>query len=146
MWQSAEAQTPSDEFTLKSDPQAEQELQNGTALTRSSSFAEAIPHLLAARGRVGNEYAADFNLALCYVATGQPDQAIPILTALRDGGHDNADVNSLLAQAYVGDGQNERAPTPCKRLRRSRPKTRSFICLWPTRAWKSESMVRGCKL
>jgi tetratricopeptide (TPR) repeat protein len=109
MWQSAEAQTPSDEFTLKSDPQAEQELQNGTALTRSSSFAEAIPHLLAARGRVGNEYAADFNLALCYVATGQPDQAIPILTALRDGGHDNADVNNLLAQAYVGDGQNERA-------------------------------------
>src|SRR5258708_2293172 len=62
-----------------------------------------------AQGRVANEYAADFNLALCYVATGQPGQAIPILTALRDGGHDDVDVNNLLAQAYVGDEQNEKA-------------------------------------
>jgi tetratricopeptide (TPR) repeat protein len=43
------------------------------------------------------------------VATGQPKQAIPILTGLRSGGHDNVDVNNLLAQAYVGDGQNQQA-------------------------------------
>jgi tetratricopeptide (TPR) repeat protein len=91
------------------DSHAEEELQKGTALTRTGSFAEAIPHLLAARGRVANDYAASFNLSLCFVATGQAAQAIPILTALRVAGHDNADVNNLLAQAYVGDGQNQKA-------------------------------------
>ena len=107
--QKSEAQAAVDKPTLRSDHQAEEELQKGSVLTRTGLFAEAIPHLLAARGRVRNEYAADFNLALCYVATVHSNQAIPILTALRDGGHDNADVNNLLAQAYVGDGQNDKA-------------------------------------
>lgn len=92
-----------------SDANAEQELQEGTDLTRHGAFKEAIPHLLAAHGRARNEYAGSFNLALCYVATGQPQQAIPILNELRGNNHDNADVNNLLAQAYVGDGQDEKA-------------------------------------
>ena len=89
--------------------QPEQEVQRGTALTSEGHFAEAIPHLLAARGRVANEYAASFNLALCYVAIGKPQQAISLLTELQSVGHDNADVNNLLAQAYVGDGQDQEA-------------------------------------
>ena len=85
------------------DTQAEAELQQGTALTRSGKFAEAIPHLVASRGRVANNYAASFNLALCYVATGQSQRAIPVLTDLRASGHENAEVNNLIAQAYIGD-------------------------------------------
>ena len=88
---------------------SEQELEIGTALTREGHFVDAIPHLLAAHGRVANEYAAGFNLALCYVATNQPELAISILTELRDSGHDNAEVNNLLAQAYIGDSQNQKA-------------------------------------
>ncbi len=107
--QTSKVQAASDRSLSRSDSQAEVELQEGTALTRAGSFAEAIPHLLAARGRTSNDYAASFNLSLCYVATGQPAQAIPILTALRAAGHDNADVNNLLAQAYVGDAQNQKA-------------------------------------
>ena len=91
------------------DQRAETELQTGTVLTSHGQFTEAIPHLLAARGRVVNEYAADFNLALCYVATEQPKKAIPLLIGLRNGGQDNAAVENLLAQAYVGDSQNQRA-------------------------------------
>lgn len=91
------------------DQQAETELRTGTALTSHGQFTEAIPHLLAARGRVVNEYAASFNLALCYVATQQPRKAIPLLMDLRNGGHDNAAVENLLAQAYVGDSQNQKA-------------------------------------
>lgn len=94
---------------LRPDPQAEAELQKGTALTRAGLFAEAIPHLRAALGRVSNEYAAGFNLSLSLVATGQPKLAIPILTALGAAGHDNVDVNNLLAQAYVGDGEDRKA-------------------------------------
>jgi tetratricopeptide (TPR) repeat protein len=146
MWQSAEAQSPSDEFTHKSDPQAEQELQNGTALTRSSSFAEAIPHLLAAQGRVANEYAADFNLALCYVATGQPEQAIPILTALRDGGHDNADVNNLLAQAYVGDGQNERALDTLQRAAAFAPENEKLYLFVADACMEKREYVTGLQV
>ena len=95
--------------------QPEQEVQRGTALTSEGHFAEAIPHLLAARGRVANEYAASFNLALCYVATGQPQPAIPILNELRAGNHENADVNNLLAQAYVAAGQDDNAFEPLQR-------------------------------
>jgi Flp pilus assembly protein TadD len=58
---------------------------------------------------VANEYAASFNLALCYVGSGQFAKAVPVLTDLQRAGHENADVNNLLAQAYVGDGQSENA-------------------------------------
>ena len=108
------SQTPNSPLSGESsdrrlDSQAEAELQKGTLLTRAGRFAEAIPHLRAAQGRVSNEYAASFNLSLSLIATGQPKLAIRILTDLRDAGHDNVDVDNLLAQAYVGDGQNQNA-------------------------------------
>ena len=94
---------------LASQKEAESELQAGTALTRKGSFREAIPHLLAARGRVANEYAASFNLALCYVATGQSGAAIDVLNDLLRSGHDSVDVENLLAQAYIGNAQPQQA-------------------------------------
>jgi len=97
------------EAVSQDDPGAEKELQTGTALTRKGKFGEAIPHLLTARGRVENEYAASFNLALCYVGTRQYGSAISVLDGLRKDGHGNADVENLLAQAYVGDGQSKLA-------------------------------------
>lgn len=90
------------------DPEAERELQKGTALTRAGRFTEAIPHLMAARGRVSNEYAAAFNLALCYVATADHKRAVDVLKDLRSV-RDNADVENLLAQTYVGSGQDREA-------------------------------------
>lgn len=56
----------------------EAELQAGIKLTSNGDFAAAIPHLLEARGHVSDEYAANFDLALCYVATGQFNSAIPL--------------------------------------------------------------------
>lgn len=97
------------EPTEKAQPDAEAELRNGTALTRRGLFVEAIPHLLAARGRVTNAYAAEFNLALCYVGTGQFVQAVQILSSLRDNGHESADVYNLLAQAQIGNAQPREA-------------------------------------
>jgi predicted Zn-dependent protease len=87
------------------NPQAESELRTGTELTRGGHFAEAIAHLLEAKGRVSNEYAAEFNLALCYVGTGQFQKAISILIGLRGQGRENASVESLFTQAYAGNGQ-----------------------------------------
>jgi predicted Zn-dependent protease len=97
------------ESELPSQPDAEAQLQTGTILTRKGLFREAIPHLLAARGRVANEYAANFNLALCYAGSGQPTQAIEVLHGLRSSGHDGVDVENLLAQSYIGNAQPQQA-------------------------------------
>ena len=95
--------------TSNGEQQDEEELRKGTALTRAGSFLEAIPHLLAARGRVSNEYALNFNLALCYVGTRKFKQTIEVLDSLRRGGHENVDVENLLAQAYIGNSQPQEA-------------------------------------
>ncbi|HEV2314221.1 MAG TPA: tetratricopeptide repeat protein [Candidatus Acidoferrales bacterium] len=88
---------------------AERDLQTGIALTQQGHFSEAIPHFLAAQGHVSDEYAVNFNLALCYVGTEQFGRAIHVFSTLKANGHDTAAVNSLLAQAYVGTGQDKEA-------------------------------------
>ncbi|MFI5127815.1 MAG: tetratricopeptide repeat protein, partial [Candidatus Acidiferrales bacterium] len=88
---------------------AERELQAGIALTQQGHFSEAIPHFLAAQGHVSDEYAANFNLALCYVGTSQFARAVQVLTTLKAGGHDTAAVNNLLAQAYIGTEHDKEA-------------------------------------
>jgi tetratricopeptide (TPR) repeat protein len=90
-----------------SNPEAE--LQTGITLTRQGHFREAIPHFLAAQGRVSEEYAENFNLALCYVATVQPKLAIELLKSLSAKGQSPATVDNLLAQAYIADDQPEKA-------------------------------------
>jgi len=91
------------------DRGANTELQTGVDLARQGRFSDAIPHLRAAQGRVSNEFAADFNLALCYVATGQNQAAIPLLRSVLSAGHTTAGVYNLLAQALVGVSQPEKA-------------------------------------
>jgi tetratricopeptide (TPR) repeat protein len=92
-----------------STPEGERELQTAIGLTRRGLFADAIPHLLAARGHVRNEFAAEFNLALCYVGAAQFPAAIPVLKQLLAQGHASAEAYNLLAQAYVGDDESKPA-------------------------------------
>ena len=88
--------------------QAESDLQAAIAFTRRGEFQRAIPLFLAARGRVAEQFALEFNLALCYVGTRQFPQGIRILSQL-GGGQRSGDVKNLLAQALVGDRQQEAA-------------------------------------
>jgi Flp pilus assembly protein TadD len=108
------------------DSQAEQELQKGTALTRDGHFTEAIPHLKLARGRVANEYAVSFNLALCYVATGIYKNAISVLKDLQAAGHDTIEVQNLLAQAYIGSGQLNEAWSAFERAAAKSPQNETL--------------------
>jgi tetratricopeptide (TPR) repeat protein len=85
--------------------QAETDLELGIGLTQRGSFAEAIPPFLAAKGHVSDEYALEFNLALCYIGIGEFEEAIATLAALHAGPHEGAGVENLLAQAYAGNGQ-----------------------------------------
>jgi tetratricopeptide (TPR) repeat protein len=91
------------------DQRAEEELQKGTALTRKGDFTAAIPHLLASRGKVSNPYAASFNLAICYLGIHEFTRAIHVLNDLQHAGHEGADVENLLAQAYIGNGDRSDA-------------------------------------
>ncbi len=100
---------------------AETNLQVGTDLTRQGKFSEAIPHLLAARGHVADEYAASFNLALCYVASGEPKLALAILEPLQRKDASKAAVWNLSAQAYVADGQGDKAITALQRAAQITP-------------------------
>ena len=111
------------------NPQAESELRTGTELTRGGHFAEAIAHLLEAKGRVSNEYAAEFNLALCYVGTGQSQKAISILIGLRGQGREGASVENLLAQAYAGSGQAGQAFEALKRATAFTPRDEKLYLL-----------------
>jgi tetratricopeptide (TPR) repeat protein len=101
--------SPANQAPQDTGSQAENDLQTGTTLTSAGRFAEAIPHFLAARGHVSDEYAAEFNLALCYVGTGEFPKAIPILIQLRSGNHEGASVENLLSQAYAGNDQGNEA-------------------------------------
>jgi len=104
------------------DPAAEMALQKGIVLTGQGRFEEAIAPLLQARGKVAEEYASEFNLALCYLGTGRYGQAISILSALRAGSHDTAAVNNLLAQSYIGSREQERALEALQRAAAQTPK------------------------
>ncbi len=104
------------------DSPAETELQKGISLTQAGKFTEAIPHFLGARGKVANDYALNFNLALCYFATGQNPLAIDILNELRKSGNDTADVENLLAQSLLGNRQPEEAFAAVERAASMAPK------------------------
>jgi tetratricopeptide (TPR) repeat protein len=108
--------------TTDADARSQNELQLGITLTRGGSFAEAIPHFLAAKGRVSDEYALDFNLALCYVGTGEFEKAIPVLTGLQSGSNDSAGVENLLAQAHAGNGEGDMAFEALRRAAAFTPK------------------------
>ena len=110
----AQAQRPStqsaqnDQIT-DTDPAAEQELQQAIDLTSAGKFREAIPHFRAVQGRVREGFAVDFNLALCYYGTGQPQDAIRVLRSIHPQGAQALRVYNLLAQAYVANRQPEDA-------------------------------------
>lgn len=100
---------------------AQAELKEAIALTRSGHFSEAIPRLVALQGRVTDEFAVKFNLALCYIATGEPDKSIPILQALPEDPRRGSGVDNLLAQAYIATGRAEEAFIALKRAARITP-------------------------
>ncbi|HKV23627.1 MAG TPA: tetratricopeptide repeat protein [Candidatus Acidoferrum sp.] len=122
------------------------ELQTGIALTREGHFADAIPHLLAARGSLEDPFAADFNLALCYVATGQNQAAIPILQSLTKGRHATASVYNLLTQALLGASRLEDAAAAFDRAAALDGKNEKLYLLVADSSMDHESYDFGLKV
>jgi tetratricopeptide (TPR) repeat protein len=124
---------------------AENELQAGIALTHNGHFAEAIPHLQAARGRVAEEYAAEFNLALCYVGIGEFQKAIPILAGLRTG-HESASVENLLSQAYAGNNEPKEAFEAFQKAAGLTPKDEKLYLLVAAAFLEKQEYSQGLKV
>jgi len=101
---------------------AEAELQKGIGLTRDGKFQEAIPHFLAARGKVADDFALSFNLALCYFGVGRHPQAIELLNELRSRGRVTADVENLLALSLLARAKPDEAYAAFERAARLAPK------------------------
>lgn len=132
--------------TQETTPQPEAQLQTGITLTRSGHFSEAIPHFLAARGRVSDEFAAEFNLALCYVGVGEFPKAISILTGLRNGTHENASVENLLSQAYEGNDQPKEAFDAFQKAVAFKPKDEKGYLLVAAAFSKKQDYVRNLRV
>ena len=126
--------------------QAEEELRKGTALTRHGDFREAIPHLQAACGRVTNQYAATFNLALCYIGTGEYKQAIHLLADLNREDRERADVQNLLAQAYIGDGKAKEALASLEKAAVATPQSERLYLLVADACMEHQEFSLGLKV
>lgn len=125
--------------------QARDELQRGTALTRQGKFKDAIPHLLAARVTVSNDYALEFNLSLCYVGIGEYKKAIETLDGLRRV-HENADVENLLAQAYIGKGQSSEALAAVEQAARIAPRNEKLFTFVADACTDNQDFELGLKI
>lgn len=123
------AQAPNGNRPAQTDADPESELRVGIDLSRAGKLEQAIPHLKAAAGHVRDEYAAEFNLALCYVGTGQFDSAIGVLDGLRASGHNTAAMNNLFAQAYVGEKKPRAALDALRAAAAQTPKDEKLYAL-----------------
>jgi tetratricopeptide (TPR) repeat protein len=97
------------------------EARQAAELTRQGKFQDAIPLFVAALRDAPDDFAIKFNLALCYVALGEFDMAIPLLDSFR-GSQRNANVENLLAQSYLGTGQSGKAFTSVQRAAKASPR------------------------
>ena len=122
LFASAQAQTSPFTAPASNAPSSAAQLQKGIDLTRQGRFKEAIPFLQSVRDHAPGDYAAGFNLALCYLGDGDFKGAIAGLNELRKEGHNTAAVNNLLSQAYIGDGQTEAAFKALKAAAQQTPK------------------------
>jgi tetratricopeptide (TPR) repeat protein len=87
---------------------AERELREGIELTRQGQFQQAIPHLKLAEGVAAETFAVEFDLGLCYLGVRQFGQAIQTLNSISASKQQMADVKNLLAQAYIGDHNQDK--------------------------------------
>ena len=108
--------------------EAEVELQRAIQLTRKGQFQEAISHFLAVQGEVRDPYAANFNLAICYIGTRQFKLATERLLPLR-ASRDSAEVENLLAQSLIGEGRTVDALDAVQRFAKLAPKNEKLYLL-----------------
>ena len=86
-----------------------QQFSIGLGLARHELYSQAVPYFQAVAAKYPESYDAAFNLAVCYVETKQFSAAIETLKAAVAAGHQTAELDNLLAEAYEGNQQTQEA-------------------------------------
>lgn len=81
----------------------------GLVLAQHNHFEQATPLFEAVQTKFPASYDTGFNLAVCYVETKQYAKAIAALSGLKANGHNTAELDNLLAEAYQGADQVQSA-------------------------------------
>ncbi len=81
----------------------------GSILANQQEFDAAIRFFEAARAGYPQPYDLLYNLGLCYEEIHKAEQAIRVLSELRDSGHKTAELDNLLAEAYEANKQTQQA-------------------------------------
>jgi len=83
------------------DPQTQFAL--GTALAETGHSEQAIPYFVKLRRSYPASYDAGYDLAICYLNAKQYPETIAVVQQLINGGHETAELDNLLAEAYEGN-------------------------------------------
>jgi Flp pilus assembly protein TadD len=95
------------------------------ALARHELFQQAIPFFKFLTSTFPDSYNAAFNLAICYVQTKQFAPAIEVLKKLVEQGKSAAELENLLAEAYLGNNEIQAAIDALREATRLDPEDES---------------------
>jgi tetratricopeptide (TPR) repeat protein len=87
----------------------------GITLAQSDLMVRAIPYLEAVQRTYPASYDIGYDLALCYLAAKQYSQAITTVHGLIDSGHETAELDNVLAEAYVDNKETQSAVDALRR-------------------------------
>jgi tetratricopeptide (TPR) repeat protein len=93
----------------------------GLALARHDLSREAVPYFQAIAEAHPESYDAAFNLALCAMQSGEFTLAIDTLQEAVRNGHETAELDNLLAEAYAGNKQIQPAIDALRKATRLAP-------------------------
>ncbi len=81
----------------------------GVKLAGAGFDEAAVPFLNAARGDQANSLNATYDLAVCYLNLKRYSDAASVLAEMTTHGHETSDLDNLLAEAYEGDHETQKA-------------------------------------
>ena len=87
----------------------------GVTLAQADQNARAIPYLEAVQHAYPSSYDIGYNLTLCYIAAKQFPQAISTAHDLIAAGHETAELDNVLAEAYVDNKEPQPAVEALRR-------------------------------
>lgn len=101
------------------------QFQLALALATHEHYAQAIPYFESVQRQYPDSYDASFNLSVCYVQTKTFSKAMDLLTGLKSHGHNTAELNNLLGEAYEGANQLQPAIDALREATRLAPEDES---------------------
>ena len=114
------------------EPRSQFEL--GLALEQLGSSARSLPYLEAVHRRYPDAYDIGFDLMLGYLAAGTYQTAIEVGRDLIARGHETAELNNILAEAYAGNTRFSLPSMLSEGPSRSIPRTKTTTSISPLSA------------